>query len=97
MSATIEPARNFPTLACSSAATPSKPTSSTYPPRPNPLEQSPRRKLSPRVFSAPRVYPDAVGPSLRFKKSRRYFATSVKKLFKVCVDPPFKEVVNDKL
>src|SRR5271154_4577985 len=33
MSATIAPARNFPTSACSSAATPSKPTSSTYPSR----------------------------------------------------------------
>ena len=26
-----------------------------------------------------------------------YFTTSVKKLFKVCVGPPFKELVNDKL
>jgi len=51
----------------------------------------------PPVFSAPGVYPDAVRAFLQFKKSRRYFTTSVKKLFKVCVDPPFKEVVNDKL
>jgi hypothetical protein len=44
----------------------------------------------------PAVYPDAVNASLRFRKFRVYFTTSVKKLFKVCVCP-FKVVVSDKL
>jgi len=50
------------------------------------------------AFSAPGVYPDGVGAPLRFVlRFRRppYFTTNVKKLFIVCVCPPFKEVVSD--
>src|ERR1700733_7062712 len=50
------------------------------------------------AFSAPGVYPDGVGAPLWFVlRFRRppYFTTNVKKLFIVCVCPPFKEVVSD--
>src|ERR1700691_2113973 len=62
MSATIAPGKSSTTWASSSAATPSKPTSSTYPRRPNPRRSDLPSTGAPLPLAS-RRYP-AVGPVL---------------------------------